>query len=68
MRKHFFDQALPRRALTFAIAALGTALFWLLDLPLPFLFGPLLLSPILLANLLRTAGFDALPIRLLTHI
>lgn len=27
--------------LTFAVAALGTLVFWLLGLPLPFLFGPL---------------------------
>lgn len=27
--------------LTFTLAAAGTALFWLLDLPLPFLFGPM---------------------------
>ncbi|WP_370312748.1 AbrB family transcriptional regulator [Sagittula sp.] len=30
-----------RRALTFALASLGTALFWLGGLPLPFLFGPM---------------------------
>ncbi|WP_121632838.1 AbrB family transcriptional regulator [Tropicibacter alexandrii] len=30
-----------RRALTFALAALGTGVFWALDLPLPFLFGPM---------------------------
>ncbi|MCR9087461.1 MAG: AbrB family transcriptional regulator [Rhodobacteraceae bacterium] len=30
-----------RRGLTFAIAAAGTLVFWLLGLPLPFLFGPL---------------------------
>lgn len=29
------------QALTLGIAALGTGLFWLLGLPLPFLFGPL---------------------------
>lgn len=33
---------LARRLLTGALAALGTALFWALDLPLPFLFGPML--------------------------
>lgn len=32
---------LGRRALTFALAAAGTALFWGLGLPLPFLFGPM---------------------------
>lgn len=32
---------LGRRLATMALAALGVALFWLLDLPLPFLFGPL---------------------------
>jgi len=32
-------QAQRPRALTFAIAALGTAIFWILNLPLPFLFG-----------------------------
>lgn len=30
-----------RRALTLALASLGTALFWLGGLPLPFLFGPM---------------------------
>lgn len=30
-----------RRLLTFALAAGGTGLFWLLGLPLPFLFGPM---------------------------
>lgn len=29
------------RSLTFGIAALGTGLFWALNLPLPFLFGPM---------------------------
>ncbi|MGP6089360.1 AbrB family transcriptional regulator [Antarctobacter jejuensis] len=32
---------LAHRALTFALAALGTAVFWALGLPLPFLFGPM---------------------------
>lgn len=30
-----------RRASTMALAALGVGVFWLLDLPLPFLFGPM---------------------------
>lgn len=30
-----------RRALTYALAAAGTGIFWLIGLPLPFLFGPL---------------------------
>lgn len=30
-----------RRAGTLALAAIGTALFWVLNLPLPFLFGPM---------------------------
>ncbi|WP_092066713.1 AbrB family transcriptional regulator [Poseidonocella pacifica] len=30
-----------RRALTFGTAAVGTGVFWLLHLPLPFLFGPM---------------------------
>jgi membrane AbrB-like protein len=30
-----------RRALTLGLAALGTGVFWVLSLPLPFLFGPL---------------------------
>ncbi|WOI58277.1 AbrB family transcriptional regulator [Palleronia sp. LCG004] len=34
-------EAHMRRALTFVLAAGGTALFWTLDLPLPFLFGPM---------------------------
>ncbi len=41
MRKHFLNQTLHQRGLTIALAALGSALFWLLDLPLPFLFGPM---------------------------
>ncbi|WP_298497112.1 AbrB family transcriptional regulator [uncultured Maritimibacter sp.] len=32
---------MARRALTFLLAAAGTTLFWALDLPLPFLFGPM---------------------------
>ena len=32
---------MPRRALTFGLAALGTGVFWLLGIPLPFLFGPM---------------------------
>ncbi|WP_420583704.1 AbrB family transcriptional regulator [Ruegeria sp.] len=32
---------LAKRALTFGLAALGTAVFWVLGLPLPFLFGPM---------------------------
>lgn len=31
-----------RRVLTFVLAALGTAFFWLCNLPLPFLFGPMM--------------------------
>ena len=38
-----------RRALTLGLAALGTGVFWVLSLPLPFLFGPL--SACLLAAL-----------------
>lgn len=33
---------LQRRALTFVIASAGTGTFWALDLPLPFLFGPMI--------------------------
>lgn len=43
MRKHFLNQSLHQRGLTIALAALGSALFWLLQLPLPFLFGPMAL-------------------------
>jgi len=35
------QNSLARRLLTFGIALLGTALFWVLNLPLPFLFGPM---------------------------
>lgn len=35
---HYFAKA---RLLTFAIAAAGVAVFWLLNLPLPFLLGPM---------------------------
>jgi membrane AbrB-like protein len=34
--------ALQRRTVTLALAAVGAALFWLMGLPLPFLFGPML--------------------------
>ncbi|MEM8788446.1 MAG: AbrB family transcriptional regulator [Pseudomonadota bacterium] len=44
-------RAITRRAETFAIAAAGTAVFYALNLPLPFLFGPLAAS--LLAALAR---------------
>lgn len=33
--------SLPPRLVTFVIAAIGAAVFWLLGLPLPFLFGPM---------------------------
>ena len=33
--------AMPRRLATMALAAVGVAAFWLLNLPLPFLFGPM---------------------------
>lgn len=36
-----FQAPIARRSLTFVLAASGTALFWLLGLPLPFLFGPM---------------------------
>lgn len=42
LRTHL-DDPIARRTVTFALAAAGTALFWLLDLPLPFLFGPMAL-------------------------
>lgn len=32
---------LARRGLTLVLAGAGTALFWMVDLPLPFLFGPM---------------------------
>ncbi len=33
--------SLPPRLVTFAIAVTGAAVFWVADLPLPFLFGPM---------------------------
>ncbi len=36
------NSPLQRRAMTFGLATIGTAAFWLTGLPLPFLFGPLL--------------------------
>jgi membrane AbrB-like protein len=48
---------LLRRLATAALAAAGVALFWLLDLPLPFLFGPMvacLVAALLGAPLLGT--------------
>ncbi|HSG57104.1 MAG TPA: AbrB family transcriptional regulator, partial [Paracoccaceae bacterium] len=46
-----------QRALTFGLAVLGTGVFWALNLPLPFLFGPL--SACLIAAMLgaRLRGF-----------
>ena len=41
MRKQFFDAPIAKTGLTFALAATGTALFRALELPLPFLFGPM---------------------------
>jgi membrane AbrB-like protein len=41
MTAAIFGGTWRRRALTIAIAGLGTAAFWALDLPLPFLLGPL---------------------------
>ncbi|EBA09814.1 putative ammonia monooxygenase [Sagittula stellata E-37] len=41
MRKHFIDKAMQQRGLTFVLASFGAALFWLGNLPLPFLFGPM---------------------------
>jgi uncharacterized protein len=41
LRIHFLDHVLRRRALTLVLASIGTALFWLGGLPLPFLFGPM---------------------------
>ncbi len=32
---------MTKRALTFGLAVLGTSVFWALNLPLPFLFGPM---------------------------
>ncbi|NOD64418.1 AbrB family transcriptional regulator [Ruegeria sp. HKCCD6109] len=32
---------MTKRAMTFSLAVLGTGLFWMLNLPLPFLFGPM---------------------------
>lgn len=41
MRRPILETPAARRGLTFALAALGAALFWALSLPLPFLFGPM---------------------------
>lgn len=41
MRKHFIDKTMQQRVLTFVLASFGAALFWLCNLPLPFLFGPM---------------------------
>ncbi len=50
--------AVLRRPGTFLVAALGTWVFWLLDLPLPFLFGPMFacLAAALLGAPLRGFG------------
>ncbi|MGR3793467.1 AbrB family transcriptional regulator [Vannielia sp. SX4] len=45
-----FSSPLRQRLLTLGLAAVGTAVFWLADLPLPFLFGPM--SACLIAALL----------------
>ena len=39
--RHLLGRRGPRRAPTLALAAGGTAVFWTLELPLPFLFGPM---------------------------
>lgn len=41
MRRVFFGTAAGQRLLTFLLASAGTVAFWALDLPLPFLFGPM---------------------------
>ncbi|SIO11530.1 AbrB family transcriptional regulator [Vannielia litorea] len=46
----FFSSPLRQRLLTLGLATAGTALFWLAELPLPFLFGPM--TACLLAALL----------------
>ncbi|WP_209001423.1 AbrB family transcriptional regulator [Stappia sp. BW2] len=38
-----FTNPLARRAVTFALASIGVGVFWGLSLPLPFLFGPMLM-------------------------
>ncbi|MFS4580718.1 AbrB family transcriptional regulator [Phaeobacter sp. C3_T13_0] len=38
---NFLSHSLACRALTFVLASVGTLLFWMLDLPLAFLFGPM---------------------------
>lgn len=46
-----------RRILTFSTSAVGVALFWLLNLPLPFLFGPMALCLIAALSGARLSGF-----------
>lgn len=53
----FFRTNTGRRAVTFALAALGTVAFWLANLPLPFLFGPLTASLIAALAGVQLKGF-----------
>ncbi|GAB5378551.1 MAG: AbrB family transcriptional regulator [Acuticoccus sp.] len=41
LNSYLADRRMARRALTLALALLGVGVFWLLGLPLPFLFGPM---------------------------
>ncbi|SMP33543.1 hypothetical protein SAMN06265373_10987 [Shimia sagamensis] len=45
------------RAFTFAVAAIGAMFFWVLNLPLPFLFGPMAACLIAALSGARFAGF-----------
>lgn len=51
-----------RRALTFAAAAAGTAVFWWLGLPLPFLFGPMFACLIAALSGVPLAGFGQISV------
>lgn len=54
--------SLMKRAITLGLALLGTGVFWALNLPLPFLFGPM--SACLIAALARApmAGFGQISV------
>ncbi|WP_417669486.1 AbrB family transcriptional regulator [Roseibium sp.] len=58
MTPAFLDHSISRTFITLCISAIGVVFFWLLDLPLPFLFGPMFASLVaaLAGFRLRAAG------------
>ncbi|PWK57377.1 hypothetical protein C8D95_10219 [Silicimonas algicola] len=57
---------LARRSLTLASAVIGTLVFWLLSLPLPFLFGPMTACLLVALSGAPMAGFGQLSVGMRT--